>query len=109
MQLAQSLKLCANDLSLGLDLGRIRHVLVVAASAGPEMLAAGHRPIGRGLDDFDQTSARPTLMNFSRRHAHSFAGDRIRDEDHPAVGRTAEGLTAVGMPGHLQFKRLIHQ
>jgi hypothetical protein len=73
-ELANALKLIAQDLAFGLELYLVGDVLVVAAATIPEMRAARLDAIRGWLQDFKQLCASEAALLFDQLNAYFFPG-----------------------------------
>ena len=94
-------ELVAQDLGLRPQLQLVRHVLIMAAAAHAEVLAARCDSRRRWLEDLDQLGPGETPALLHDPHAHKLARDTERDEDNPfglpwcRCRNPAEGVAAV--------------
>lgn len=91
---------------LPIKLFLVREVLVLAASAGGEVLAMRLDPIRGGLDDFDQIGVGAVVFISPNFGADFFAREDERDEDDPAV-RFCNACSEVGESYDLEIYDLV--
>ncbi len=82
-------------------------VLQVAATAAARVGEAAGRldPVRRGLVDLDRVGAQVSAVPLGDLRGDAFAGERVADEDHPAV-RAAEPGDAVPAVGRRAYRQL---
>lgn len=89
------LQLLFQDTRFGIQLGRVIHMLVVAAAAGREMRASGNHPIWRWLQHLHQGCCRMARLFLHQSHLHQLTRDGIWHENHPTVWQSSDSIAAI--------------